>query len=434
MKITLIHPFHYFGLNRFAHRLMPLQGITLTYLARLLPHGHEVRLVYEARETIDYTEPTDLVAITTLTVTAKRAYRIADRFRSRGVKVILGGPHVSAVPAEAKQHADAVAIGNGETTLPAIVKDVEDGTLKPFYHNFVPDCLPPLENVSAPNRWCTSIAASRGCEMNCEFCSMQSIFGKFYLQRDPGEVVREIRKVTSPNIFFVDDNFFGTSRKTRTYYTDILKAVAKTGKNWYGQCRLPIVEDEATVDVFARTNCNALLIGFESLNPENGRQIAKQVVNRDYYLSVVRKLHTRGIGVVGSFIFGFDNDTCDTITQTLAFCIESKLELAFFTVLTPFPGTALFKRLDREGRIINRNWDDYTMDQCVFQPQHFSPEELTTCVSLAEKKFFSLKSIFKRSQFGMNYGYLEKFLAVNVLRNMGLKFTSDICNSLKHCE
>ena len=421
MKITLIHPFHYFGLNRFAHRLMPLHGITMAYLARLIPTQHDVRIVYEARESIDYGEHTDLVAITTLTVTANRAYHIAARFRQRGVKVILGGPHASACPAEAKQHADAVAIGNGETTLPHIIRDLENNRLQPFYHNFVPESLPPLENIAAPNRWCTSLLASRGCEMNCDFCSMQSIFGKFYLQRGAGEVIREIQQVASPNIFFVDDNFFGTSRKTREFYAKILEAVAQTGKDWYGQCRLPVVEDEAVVDIFARTNCNALLIGFESLNPENSRQVAKQTVNHDYYLSVVRKLHNRGIGVVGSFIFGFDHDTIDTIDRTLEFCINAKMELALFTILTPFPGTALFDRLETEGRIISRNWDDYTMEKCVFRPKHFSPESLTAALSRAEREFFSLRSIYRRSQWGMKYGYLEKFLAVNVLRNIGLK-------------
>jgi radical SAM superfamily enzyme YgiQ (UPF0313 family) len=353
MQITLIHPFHYFGLNRFAHRLMPLQGITLAYLARLIPPGHDVRLVYEARERIDYAVPMDVVAITTLTVTAKRAYRIADRFRRRGVKVILGGPHVSALPDEAKQHADAVAVGNGEATLPRIIADIEQGRLQPFYYNFVPERLPALDNIAAPNRWCTSLMASRGCEMNCEFCSMQSIFGKFYLQRCLDEVIQEIRQVNSPNMFFVDDNFFGTSRKTRTYYTEILKAVAATGKHWYGQCRLPIVEDD----------------------------------------------------------------------HTLEFCIASKMELALFTILTPFPGTALFERLDREGRILTKNWNDYTMEKCVFQPRYFTPEELTAALNRAEKEFFSLRSIYRRSQFGMQYNTLEKFLAVNVLRNIGLKFT-----------
>ena len=424
MKITLIHPFHYFGLNRFAHRLMPLQGITLAYLARLIPTEHDVRLVYEAQERIDYENPADVVAITTLTVTAKRAYRIADRFRRRGATVILGGPHVSALPSEAKQHADAVAIGNGEATLPRIIRDLEQGDLQPFYHNFVPGRLPPLGNIAVPNRWCTSLLASRGCEMNCEFCSMQSIFGKFYLQREIAEVVREIRTIASPNLFFVDDNFFGTSRKTRAFYTAILKAVAKTGKNWYGQCRLPVVEDERTLDLFARTNCNALLIGFESLNPDNRQAVAKQTVNPDYYRSVIRKMHRHGIGVVGAFIFGFDNDTPDTLSRTLAFCIETRMELALFTILTPFPGTALFERLDREGRIFNKNWEDYTMDRCVFQPRHFSPDGLTAALNRAEREFFSLRSIRKRSKFGMRYNYFEKFLAVNVLRNIGLKFSA----------
>lgn len=424
MKITLIHPFHYFGLNRFAHRLLPLQGITLTYLARLIPPGHDIRLVYEARGAIDYREPADLVAITTLTVTAKRAYRIADRFRQNGATVILGGPHASALPAEAKCHADAVAIGNAETTLPDMIRDLECGRLKPFYHNHVPDRLPSLGNLATPNRWCTSLLASRGCEMNCEFCSMQSIFGQFYLQRDPGEVVREIRRVRSPNIFFVDDNFYGTTRKTRCTYTSLLEAVAKTGKNWYGQCRLAVVQDEKTVALFARTNCNALLIGFESLNPGNNRLIAKQAVNRQSYLAAIENLHAHGIGVVGCFIFGFDQDTPETIDETLAFCIESKMELAMFTVLTPFPGTALYERLDREGRILSRNWDAYTMDRCVFQPRHFSPEELTAQVNRAERDFFSLRSIYRRSQFKMRYNYLEKYLAVNVLRNIGLRFSA----------
>ncbi len=422
MRITLIHPFQFFGLDRFAYRFLPLNGITLTYLARLIPPGHDVRLLYEAREAINYAAPTDVVAITTLTVMANKVYRIADRFRKKGVKVILGGPHASAVPEEAKNHADAVAIGNAETTLPDIINDLEKGSLQPFYHNFVPTQLPALNNIAAPNRWCTSIMASRGCEMNCEFCSSRSIFGSFYLQRQYSEVEQELRKVSSPNIFFVDDNFYGASRKTRAYYTKILKTVAKTGKKWHAQCRLPIVQDEATMDFFARTNCNALLIGFESLNPENNHQVAKQTVSRKHYLSVVKRLHDHGIGVVGSFIFGFDNDTKETIAETLNFCIESKLELALFSVLTPFPGTPLHERLDRERRILNRNWDDYTLAKCVFRPRHFSPEELENRVVTAEKEFYSLRSIVKRSQFGMKYRYLEKYLPVNLLRNIGSKF------------
>jgi radical SAM superfamily enzyme YgiQ (UPF0313 family) len=425
MKITLVNPFEYFGLNRFLNRFFPVTGLTLPYISSLISEisdRYEVKIIDEARERIDFNERPDLVAISTLTVRANRAYRIADEFRKRGVKVVLGGPHVSAVPEEAMAHCDTVAIGNAETVLPAILHDFERGELKPVYHNYVPTSLPSKRKIISKNKEITSILASRGCEMNCSFCTMQNVFGKFYLHRDINCVIEEIRSVTTKEIFFVDDNFYGSSPKSRGYYSSLLSELEGKDIGWVAQCRLSAIKDDETLKLFKRTNCAGLLLGFESLNSKNKTDVGKQKIDKKEYLKLIEKIHSYGIGIIGSFIFGFDEDTPETIEETLAFCLESKIEMALFTVLTPFPGTALFKRLTEEGRIISTNWDEYTMHKCVFKPKHFSPRELEESVINATKKFYSLTSILKRTQFNMNYSFLGKYFPVNLLRNIALKF------------
>ena len=374
----------------------------------------------EALGPIDYDTPTDLVAITAMTVNVRHAYRIAEKFRDQGVKVIMGGPHVSAVPHEARQYCDAVAVGNAETLMDRIIADAEQGKLQPLYHNRLPTELPQRLRISAENRWTTSIMASRGCELNCEFCTMQNVFGKFYLHRKLVYVLDELQHVRTRNVFFVDDNFYGASSASRAYYTQIMETLAIQGTRWVAQCRLPAIKSDKTLDLFTRSGCIGLLIGFESLNPDNRSQVSKQRISRDAYASDIKRIHDHGIGVIGSFIFGFDEDTPDTIRETLDFCIDNKIEMALFTVLTPFPGTPLFRRLSEEGRIISKDWDNYTMLKSVFRPKNFTPQELEESVMEATRKFYSVPSIIRRSQFGMNYDYAFNFLTSNILRQFGI--------------
>ncbi len=418
MNILLINPFRYFSINRHLHRRYPVPGITLPYLASLIPPGHEITIVDEAREAIDYDRPADLVCITTQTVNAARAYAIADRFRQRGSRVVLGGPHASALPDEAGAHCDAVAVGNAETIIARIVADAESGQLRRRYHNTVPTEIPEHARGYVNGSWQTSILASRGCELNCSFCSMQNIFGDFYLQRKAEQVIDDIGKAMADTITFVDDNFYGASARSHRYYNRIIDAVAARGISWLAQVRLPILTD----DVLARfrdSNCAGVFIGFESINPDNTRDVGKKV-DSDYFLEQIGRIHDHGLGVVGSFIFGFDEDTPETIERTVDFCIDSRMELTAFSVLTPYPGTRVYREMAEQGRILSTDWDDYDSDTVVFRPKNFTPRQLEREMLRAAKKFYSLGSIYKRMKSGMNYDLMKLYVMPNLLRKYSL--------------
>lgn len=420
MNVTLINPFRRFGLNRYVHRFMHVPGVTLPYLASLIPSYHSVTIQDEAVSPVNYDHPSDLVAITAMTANVRRAYQISDEFRKRGVKVVIGGPHVSALPEEASQFCDAVAIGNSETMISRIVADAEQNQLQPVYHNRLPTELTHPMHLSASNRWVTSLMASRGCELNCEFCTMQNVFGKFYLQRNLEHVLKEINDSKTRRLFFVDDNFYGASSGSRIYYDQVLKELQINKKKWVAQCRLPVLRSDETVHRFARSGCQAVLLGFESLNPKNKLQVEKQKISRDHYFGDIQRIHRHGIGVIGSFIFGFDEDTPETIDETLEFCIDSGIEVALFTVLTPFPGTALYNRLSSEGRLISKEWNDYTMHKCVYTPIHFTPSDLEKKVVEITNKFYSFRSIMKRAKVGMAYDLFKEYYALNILRRLAL--------------
>ncbi len=419
MKILLINPFQFFNINRHLHRYYPIPPVTLHYLASLIPSSHDVRIIDEFSETIDFNTPADLVGITTLTVNAHRAYEIARQFRQRGIKVVMGGPHVSAVPDEAIQHCDAVAIGNAEGSMPRIIEDVRNNSLKNFYQNEEPESISNNIIGMAQSRWQTSVMASRGCELSCDFCSMQNIFGNFYIQRESQPTLEDIRKVTTPIISFVDDNFYGASKASQSYYNRILDEVKASGKQWMGQVRLPVLRKDEVLQRFADSNCVAVFVGFESINPENGRTIKKKV-DKDMYLRQIEKIHSYGIGVIGSFIFGFDSDTPETLRETVDFCIDSRLELTAFSVLTPYPGTAVYQQMKVQGRLLSKDWRRYDSDQVLFQPKNFSPEELESDALKAAKRFYSLSSIMHRMKTGMNYDPLKLYLAPNLLRKLSL--------------
>ena len=419
MRILLINPFKYFGINKSLHRRYPVPAVTLPYLSSLIPDGHQVDILDEAVDVIDYGTPADLVGITTLTVNAHRAYEIAREFRQRGAKVVMGGPHVSAVPEEAIRYCDALAIGNAEATLPQIVRDAESGTLQQFYLNTQPRAIPSRIIGSVESGWQTSILASRGCELSCDFCSMQNIFGKFYLQRDARSTIEDVLQAKSRMLSFVDDNFYGASTASQAYYDRILDAINQNDKQWVAQVRLPILRNERVLKKFRDSNCAGLFIGFESINKDNSRAIKKKV-DKELYTRQIDKIHAYGIGVIGSFIFGFDSDTPQTIEETVDFCIDTGMEMTAFSILTPYPGTKVYKDLKDQGRLLSEDWRLYDSDRALFQPINFSPEELEHQVLMAAKRFYSTSSIVKRMKFGMNYNPFKLYLLPNLLRKFSL--------------
>jgi len=416
MNILMVNPFQLISLNRYMHRAFPVANITPHYLSSLVPPGHRVEVIDQARREIDFEQPADLVFVTTLTVTSAKAYAIAAEFRRRGARVVLGGPHASAVPEEAKRYCDAVAIGSAETTMEQIIRDAEAGELKPFYHNRQPTALPTGVNGRASSAWQTSILASRGCELQCSFCSAQNIFGKFYLQRPLDKVLADIEATETRYVNFLDDNFYGASPAAHEYYDQILEALKRKKINWLAQVRLPILTDEV-LSKFRDSGCAGFLIGFESINQLNTGSVGKKV-DPEVFLREIERIHAKKLGVVGSFIFGFDEDTPETIDSTVDFCIEARMELSSFSILTPFPGTKVYRDLDAQGRILSRDWSRYNCDEVVYQPRHFTPEQLERHKWRAVKRFYKTSSILKRMQFGMNYGPFRMFLLANLVRKM----------------
>jgi len=402
------------------HRIFPVANLTPAYIASLIPEEHTVSIIDEAKQKIDYDTPADLICISTITVNAKRAYAVADRFRSRGKKVILGGSHASALPEEAKQHCDAVAIGNAETMIDRIIKDAENNRLQPYYHNKIPETIPAKVTGTVRTRWQTSILASRGCELRCSFCSSQNVFGKFYLQRHLDPVLRDIDNLKTRYVNFLDDNFYGASPQANAFYDRILDALSRKDISWLAQVRLQVLTDEV-LEKFRQSGCAGFLIGFESIHSGNSRDVGKRV-DAEYFRQQIARIHDKGLGVVGSFIFGFDEDTPETIDQTIEFCIQSRMELAAFSVLTPYPGTKCYDDLAKEGRILTRNWDLYDSDRVVFQPKNFTPEELETHLIQATKRFYTANSIYKRLKFGMNYNTIKLYLLPNLLRKTAMTF------------
>jgi radical SAM superfamily enzyme YgiQ (UPF0313 family) len=384
-----------------------LPNLGLLRVAALTPPGWEVKIVDEKIEPLDLDQPADLAGITTMTTTAKRGYEIADHFRRRGLKVVMGGMHVSCLPQEALQHCDAVVAGEAEGLWPALLNDLAQNKLKPLYRHG--DIWPPLVGLP-PNDWelfrpkkylpVHFMETTRGCPIDCEFCAVTSAFGGRFRNRPQDEVVAELktlRHFTGPLtlknlVFFVDDNIVSNRAYAREFFTRI----ADLNLNWFGQASVNIAKDSEILKLCEKSGCTGLFMGFETLSTEAIKSIGKGVNKPGEYLDVARKIHDHGIGIDGSFVFGFDADDAGVFDRTVEFVIKARLEVVYFSILTPYPGTRLHKRLTAEGRILTVDWDLYDANHVVYQPKTFTPDELLEGYYGALKEVYTIPSICKR--------------------------------------
>jgi radical SAM superfamily enzyme YgiQ (UPF0313 family) len=384
-----------------------LPNLGLLRVAALTPPEWEVRIVDEKIEPLDLAQPADLVGITTMTTTVKRGYEIADHFRRRGVRVIMGGMHVSCMPQEALQHCDAVVAGEAEGLWPALLHDLAENTLKPVYRHG--EIWPPLVGLP-PNDWelfrpkkylpVHFMETTRGCPIDCEFCAVTSAFGGRFRNRPQDEVLAELKKLrpftgllTLKNlVLFVDDNIISN----RAYAREFLGRISDLNLNWFGQASMNIGKDPEILKLCEKSGCVGLFMGFETLSPEAIKSIGKGVNKPEEYLDVVHKIHDCGIGIDGSFVFGFDTDDAGSFDRTLEFVLKAKLEVAYFSILTPYPGTRLHKRLAAEGRLLTDDWDLYDANHVVYQPKTFTPDQLLAGYYGALKEVYSLPSIARR--------------------------------------
>ena len=421
MRVSLIAPAPASYIWRKKRAAFTLPPMALPLLAAVTPPGVEVRLIDEAVEEVDVKLEADLVGLSVMTATAPRAYELADRFRSRGIKVVMGGVHPSSLPDEALQHSDSVVIGEGEVHWRRILGDAGREGLKRIYEN---SSSLPLDQLPVP-RWDLlpaqryfvprTVQVSRGCPMSCSFCSVSSFFGRSYRHRPVRQVIEEIKAHRKRLLIFADDNITGNPDSAK----ELFAAMVPLKKKWVSQCSLSIADDPELLDLAARSGCIGLLIGFESISPEVLKSIGKQVNLRGDYEQAIRKIHGRGIHIQASFIFGFDEDRPDTIPATVQFVKENRLTGVNYCRLTPFPGTKLYADLDRQGRIIDRDWAKYDRQNVVFQPRNFTPRDLQEKIFWAYSQTYNLRSLWQRRPF--SFQHFSLYLVLNFGYMKGLK-------------
>ncbi|HAS52654.1 MAG TPA: B12-binding domain-containing radical SAM protein [Nitrospiraceae bacterium] len=436
MKIKLIAPHE--------HRADALsspfkfQRVNLPLLAALTPPGHTITIVEEAHAPDNVDQDVDLVGITVLTELALRAYHIADTYRKKGVKVVMGGMHPTVLPDEALQHADAVVVGEAEGVWPQLVSDAASGQMQKMYRA---GKMTDLKGLPRPRRELfpgsngkgfipvpIGIETSRGCPNDCEFCCIGSTLGKQYRVRPVHEVIAEIESIESPHLFFVDDALGLNRDAAKELFTEMIPL----RKRWLAQGTVSLAEDKELLSLMKRSGCLGLLIGFESVQKATQNEVKKiKNLKIDFY-EAMRRFHGEGFGILGSFVFGFDYENKDVFEQTLEFIMRSHMDVVQLRVLTPYPGTRLYTRLLSEGRLFSRDWwlRGYPPDTVLYQPQGMSVDELINGFARLNKQSYSFGAMTKRF-FGMT-PWKRSLLGCQAFAGVNLSTRKRYFNGLKN--
>ncbi len=399
MKLTLIAPAVVDEKRRgMQGRVFQLPPLSLATVAAATPTHVDIEIVDEAIEPINYDSGADLVGITTLTRFAPHAYEIADRFRKNGAKVVMGGMHPSALPEESIKHCDSVVVGEAEMVWPTLVNDFEKNRLKKLYKckDYVDMSIirPPRRDLYKKERYIFThlVQTSRGCPFNCSFCSVTRFFGKTFRARPVQSVINEIRNMNTKFVGFSDDNIFGN----RTYARKLFSALKYEGVIWMSQASLNIANDPDLLRLAARSGCKGLFIGLESADCESLVHMNKRFLDPQQFKDAIAKLHDRGLGVMGAFVFGNDNEDDSIFKKTLDFAKAIKLDLAQFSILTPYPGTAIYNRLMKENRIFNFDWSKYDCGNIVFRPLKMTADKLKEEVDKMWREFYRFDEFLLR--------------------------------------
>ena len=384
--------------------------LNLPYLAAVTPHHYQIEVLDENIEPFEFREA-DFVGITALTGSVYRAYQIAQIYRKHGIPTVMGGIHVSMMPEEALRFCDAVVSGEAETIWPKVLEDFETNKLQKQYQGSWAslDSLPiPRRDIlkSSYYRW-GSIQTSRGCPMNCSFCSVTALNGRQFRRRPLDSVIEELEQIPQKNIMVVDDNIIGFGKQdlewTHAFFSRILEKGIK--KNFFAQAPILFGEDRELVRLAARAGLKIVFIGIESLNPKTLQHYQKAInlerLHQGRYEELITTIRKEGIALMGGFVLGSDADEHSVFHSTLQFTKSSHIDVLQVTKLTPLPGTQLWKTLQKEGRILNRNfpeaWDDYRFTRLVFKPAQMSIEEVYEGFTYLKKAYYSLWETVKRT-------------------------------------
>jgi len=379
-------------------RVLNFQQITMPYLASRVPRGWEVIHIDEEAEDIDWAIDADVVGITFHTPSAFHAYGIAARFRSRAICVVMGGPHVTLLPEEARQHADVIFIGEAETLWEAFLESFESGSFLAVYRQ---NGAPALENLPRARKDLFHrrdhtngvLFATRGCPCQCDFCTIAVMYPHKFRKRPIAEVAAEYASFTGKVVIFWDDNIAGDME----YAKELFREITPYRKWWSSQASIHAGRDDEFLEMAARSGCKQLFLGLESISQQSMAEVNKGFNRTAEYLQIVERIHSHGIAVQAGIVFGFDHDTPEIFGSTLDLLERAGVQNATFNILTPFPGTPLFRKLEAEGRILTRDWRKYnSRDDVVYQPKLMSVAELLAGFRYANERFYSLASTAKR--------------------------------------
>jgi radical SAM superfamily enzyme YgiQ (UPF0313 family) len=434
MKITLISPKgplyrHRGGIFKKNLRYAPL---TLTTLAAYVPPelNATIEIIDEGIEDVDLNIETDLIGMTVITGSSMRAYSLADHFRGRGIPVVLGGPHITLIPEDAQPHADSVVVGYAEDTWPQLLRDFAAGQMKSRY-----DQAPNLSLANRPfakremmkkQHYLTThvFEATRACVHSCDFCVVPTAWGLKPFLKPVEEVVEDIKQHWARKIIFIDLNLIAD----KEYAARLFEALIPLKLNWFGLSTTLLGKDIQLLELAARSGCTGLLMGFESITPENLKRSLKGFNSPAQYKELTTLLHKHGITLMACFTFGLDSDTPDIFMQTAKFAIEAGIDLPRYAIVTPFPNTGLYKRLELEERILTKNWELYDAQHVVFQPKLMTPAQLYEGHEKAWKHTYSYSAMATR--------YLKSRIQTPVwwIANMGYRFYSHHLDDFYNCD
>jgi radical SAM superfamily enzyme YgiQ (UPF0313 family) len=380
------------------YSLFPPLG--LATLAAYLSPDDEIDLQDQHVEKLNLDDQPDLVIIQVYITNAYRAYKIADHYRAKGVYVLLGGLHVTSLPEEASQHADTIFLGPGEDTFPQFLIDFKNKAAKKVYFSSVRTLknIPPVRrdlikrgNYLVPN----SIVVTRGCPHHCDFCYKDAFFegGKTSYTQLVDDALTEIERLPGKHLYFLDDHLLGHEK----FASELFEGMHGMNRVFQGAATVESILRGDLIEKAAKAGLRSVFVGFETFSPANLKQSNKKQNLEKDYVQAVNRLHSLGIMINGSFVFGLDDDDQDVFKRTVDWGVKNSITTATYHVLTPYPGTRLYKTMEQQGRIVTKNWDLYDTRHVVYQTKNLTAEELEMGYNWAYKEFYSWTNILTSS-------------------------------------
>ncbi len=396
MKILLVMPHPNPKRSFFSKFQYP--SSTLQQIAALTPKKHSVTIVDERYKDVPFSSKYDLVGISSLTYNVYRGYEIAKKYKEMGVPVVFGGYHASLMPDEVKEHADSVVVGEAELTWPQLLKDLEHGEMKKIYTSprvvKAEEIIPARHDIGVFTPFAQAIQATRGCPVGCEWCAMNRVEGRTFRARPIEDVIKEMKSVDAKTIFFADASITINPKYTKALFKEMKKLNKKF--ECFGNINV-VAKDEEFLQLAKEAGVTKWYLGIESISQENINQAGKSTNKVSDYRKAVQNIKKDGMDVTGFFIFGLDGDNPETFDRTLEAMNKFGLDEASFSILTPYPGTPLFYRMKKEGRITNFDWSDYDEGKVNYTPKNMTQEELLEGIRRISLEFYSIQNCLKRS-------------------------------------